>query len=223
MQDEDENIVSGLLKAESWAQERLVREFGPGLYTLLNSWTRDREYAEDLLSETFVRALNKLRGYDPARGSLWSWLASMARRIYLDWVGRNGGVYVALECAESEQVLHEGWGAGCGTEQERAFHEALNGLTAQEKDVLAICYLSGRSTEEIARWVGITVGALWQRKCRALRRLKRRMKGMEVFRELFAGGSPEDEGEVIRTQPPRSDLKEIGLEKEEKLAWEVTG
>ena len=116
MNDEDDGIVRGLLDGQAWAQKRLVEKFGPGLSSLLNSWTRDREHAEDLLSETLIKALDKLTFFDAARGTLWAWLACLANGIYKGWVEKNGKVWLELERAEEEQILF-GEEEGRGTAQ----------------------------------------------------------------------------------------------------------
>lgn len=189
MNDEDEEIVRGLLDGQTWAQKRLVEKFGPGLYFLINSWTRDREHAEDLMSETFVKALNKLACYDPGRGTLCAWLGCLANGIYKSWVEKNGLVWLGLERAEEEQILFgEADRTGYGTVKQRAFSKALSGLTSEEKEVLTLCCPPVRNSEEIAKWLGVSVQTLYQKKHRALKRLKDKMKGMEAFRELFVEG-----------------------------------
>src|SRR3989442_14611857 len=46
--------------------------------------TGDRNVAEDLTAETFARALERWRRYDPHRGSARAWLCQIARSTALD-------------------------------------------------------------------------------------------------------------------------------------------
>src|SRR2546430_16940794 len=47
--------------------------------------TGDRNVAEDLTAETFARALERWRRYDPRRGSARTWLCQLARPTALDY------------------------------------------------------------------------------------------------------------------------------------------
>src|SRR5213592_5192983 len=47
--------------------------------------TGDRNVAEDLTAETFARALDRWRRYDPRRGSARTWLCQVARSTALDY------------------------------------------------------------------------------------------------------------------------------------------
>jgi RNA polymerase sigma-70 factor (ECF subfamily) len=46
--------------------------------------TGDRSVAEDLTAETFARALERWRKFDPRRGSARTWLCQLARSTALD-------------------------------------------------------------------------------------------------------------------------------------------
>src|SRR6478736_610695 len=47
--------------------------------------TGDRAMAEDLTAETFARALERWRRFDPRRGGPRTWLCQLARSTALDW------------------------------------------------------------------------------------------------------------------------------------------
>src|SRR6266513_4858912 len=97
--------------------------------------TGDRGLAEDLTAETFARALERWRRYDPRRGSARTWLCQLARSTALDHFRaedrrrRREGRY-ALDVPEAEE---HGYGEGLSP----ALETALSRLSAAEREVLA--------------------------------------------------------------------------------------
>ena len=55
------------------------------VYAYLVYLTRDRSLAEDLVADTFEKALRSWRRFDAGRGSARTWLCQIARTTALDW------------------------------------------------------------------------------------------------------------------------------------------
>ena len=55
------------------------------VYAYLVYLTRDRSLAEDLVADTFEKALRSWRRFDARRGSARTWLCQIARTTALDW------------------------------------------------------------------------------------------------------------------------------------------
>jgi RNA polymerase sigma factor (sigma-70 family) len=81
--------------------ERLYAEYAPGLFAFLAYRTGDREGAEDLLGDTFERALCTRRRFDPRRGRAKTWLFSIALNLLRDDVRRRAAEGRALERARA--------------------------------------------------------------------------------------------------------------------------
>jgi RNA polymerase sigma factor (sigma-70 family) len=208
MAEEDFGMIQGLIQREAWAQERLVRKFGPRLYRVLKGLTRDAEHAEDLVQETLIRVLGRIASYDPVRGSFWSFLVAHAYSVHRDWVRKeNRVIFADLEQAEDMMAVEVDV-PSCSSERARIFQQALGCLSAEEQGILRSCYLSGRHSEVVAGWFGLSMSALKQKKYRAVMKLRVRMQGMEVFRDLFAM-SPVEETPLI-TEEGRS-VQEVRL------------
>ena len=63
--------------------ETLYRDHHKAVYRYLCSLTHDAALAEDLLSETFIKAMKKLNTYD-GTASIQTWLCVIARNTWLD-------------------------------------------------------------------------------------------------------------------------------------------
>jgi len=133
--------------------------------------TGDRNVAEDLTAETFARALERWRRYDPRRGSARTWLCQLARSTAIDHFRaeerrrRREGRW-ALDAPESEGgVFGEGLSPG--------LERALSRLSASEREVVALRIVLELDGESVARVLGISATACSTRLSRALQKLER--------------------------------------------------
>lgn len=133
--------------------------------------TGDRSVAEDLTAETFARALERWRRYDPRRGSTRTWLCQLARSTALDYFRaedrrrRREGRY-ALGVSEVEEPV---FGEGLSGVLERA----LARLSAAEREVVALRVVLELDGESAARVLGISATACSTRLSRALHKLEK--------------------------------------------------
>ena len=79
--------------------ERLYEAEAQGLFGFLAYRTGDRALAEDLLADTFERALRARRGFDRRRGSAKTWLYAIALNLLRDHARRAAAEGRALERA----------------------------------------------------------------------------------------------------------------------------
>ena len=78
-----------------WDQDRdagmeaLLRKYGPLLRYVIGGILQDPQDAEDCLSEVSLSLWQKLESFDPAKGSLSTWLTAVARNTALNhWKAR---------------------------------------------------------------------------------------------------------------------------------------
>lgn len=132
--------------------------------------TGDRAVAEDLTAETFARALERWRSFDPRRGSARAWLYQLARSTALDHFRgearrrRREGRFAAEQPAEAGAAF----GDGLSPELERA----LARLSAAEREVVALRVVLELDGEAAARVLGISATACSTRLSRALTKLQ---------------------------------------------------
>ncbi len=132
--------------------------------------TGDRNVAEDLTAETFARALERWRRYDPRRGSARTWLCQLARSTAIDHFRaeerrrRREGRW-ALDVPVSEDAV---FGEGLSPALERA----LSRLSASEREVVALRIVLELDGESAGRVLGISATACSTRLSRALQKLE---------------------------------------------------
>jgi len=66
----------------------LVRQYLPAIYRYARRFTGNRDTAEDIAQETFVKAWKNLKRYDPSR-SFSAWLYTIAQRTAIDYLRKK--------------------------------------------------------------------------------------------------------------------------------------
>jgi RNA polymerase sigma-70 factor (ECF subfamily) len=131
--------------------------------------TGDRATAEELTAETFARACERWRRFDPRRGSPRTWLCQLARSTALDHFRAEARRRRREDrFAAGEQRDAEVFGEGLSPELEAA----LARLSAAEREVVALRILLELDGEAAARVLGISATACSTRLSRALQKLE---------------------------------------------------
>lgn len=149
--------------------ERLYSEHAPGLFGFLVYRTGDRVWAEDLLADTFELVLRKRRRFDPRKGSEKAWIYTLALNLLRDQARRRATEARALERTEVPVA------AGIPTEAIEArdsVQRALEGLSSEEREAIALRYGGDMTVPEIAKVTGERVSTIEGRVYRALRKLR---------------------------------------------------
>ena len=138
----------------------------------------DRSHAEDVAQETLLRAWRNAAVLEESRGSVRSWLFTVARNIVIDeW--RTKRSRNELPVAEVPDAA----GADDRTDQlllSWVVAEALTRLSAEHRSVLLECYYRGLPVAEAARRLGVPEGTVKSRTHYALRALKLALEEMGV-------------------------------------------
>jgi len=148
---------------------------------------RDQALAEDVVQETFATALSRRADYDPARGSLGSWLTVLSRNVIRDHLrAHHRGDQLAATWERIDATLAQTFAAMAerplpGEVLERAetrdlVHMAIANLPEQYRTALTRKYVDGESLDTLAGELGISVDAAKSLLARARR----------AFRDTFA-------------------------------------
>jgi RNA polymerase sigma factor (sigma-70 family) len=152
--------------------ERLFEDQAQGLFGFLAYRTGDRGLAEDVLGEAFERALRSRQRYDPARGSARAWLYAIALNCLRDRQRRSAAEARAL------QLVAVGGGFGNDgdgldwVEDRATVAAALDVLSEQEREVVALRFGGELTGPEMAELLGEKLTTVEGRLYRALRKLR---------------------------------------------------
>ncbi|MFA0746535.1 sigma-70 family RNA polymerase sigma factor [Fervidibacter sp.] len=152
----DKRLVQRILSGDEAAGEQFVIEHYEAIFRFLRNLTGNKEDAEDLTQQTFLRAWEALPSF---RGdsSLSTWLHSIAYREYTHWL-RSRREFVPLD----EIVDMPDEQANQNLEAV-LLRWAIYRLDPEHREVFVLYYVQGFSVNEIAKIIGVPAGTVKSR------------------------------------------------------------
>lgn len=169
----DREVVEFALEGRDSAYRDLIRRYERPVFSLIYRMVRDRELAEDLAQDTFVKVLNALDRYKPEY-KFSSWIFKIANNTALDELRRKGLKTLSLDGAPDamtedqqaattpivssdeespEQFTHA---QELGSEIERA----IGALRPEYRSVIVMYHVEGRPYDEIAEIMDLPLGTV---------------------------------------------------------------
>jgi RNA polymerase sigma-70 factor (ECF subfamily) len=164
------------------AASELYARFAPRIFGLGVVMLGNPSQAEDLVQDTFVKVWRGAASYDPARGSVDTWILLIARSLAVDLLRRR---VLESKTLAGEVIREESLDAGPEEHAEtrdlsdRA-RRAMESLSPGQKAALELAYFGGKTSAQVAELEGIPVGTAKTRIRTALFRLR---EALEVHRE----------------------------------------
>jgi RNA polymerase sigma-70 factor (ECF subfamily) len=169
----DQEVVARARDGRESAYRELIRRYERPVFSLIYRMVRDRETAEDLAQETFIKVLNAIASYRP-EFKFSSWVFKIAnntaidhlRRRELDTLSLEGSPHAstpdAIEATslqvsdDSETPLDEVTARELGAEIE----QAINQLRPEYRSCILLRHVEGRPYEEIAEMLDLPLGTV---------------------------------------------------------------
>jgi RNA polymerase sigma factor (sigma-70 family) len=148
-----DNLPDALLRGEKAAWDAFVRRYGGLVVAAVRGVAMAQPEVEDLTQEVFVRLCKDdfrlLRGYDPARASLSTWITIVARSTARDGLRRRRAETVPLDFVPEAQLAVD----PVEPVQKLKLPEAL--LSPRQREILAMLYDREMDVAEIAKVLAI--------------------------------------------------------------------
>ncbi|MGH3654576.1 RNA polymerase sigma factor SigE [Glutamicibacter sp.] len=159
--------VSSTVTAETTTPtwDQMVQEHGQRVFRLSYRLTGNRQDAEDLSQEAFVRAFKALEKYTP--GTMGGWLHRITTNLFLDQARRKSKIRFDRFAEGSEDRM-----PGTAVTPERYFEfnnldvdvqEALRALSPEFRAAIVLCDMEGFSYEEVSRILDVKLGTVRSR------------------------------------------------------------
>jgi RNA polymerase sigma-70 factor (ECF subfamily) len=152
--------------------ERLYVSHAQGLFGFLTYRTGDRVLAEDLVADTFERALRARRRFDRRKGGEKAWLYAIALNLLRDHLRRRGAEARAVERTAATLGSGEAPDLLGPVETRGSLTAALSQLSAEEREAVALRFGGDLSLREIAAATGQSTTTAEGRVYRGLRKLR---------------------------------------------------
>jgi RNA polymerase sigma-70 factor (ECF subfamily) len=167
----DETVLAAMGAGDHDAAVVFVRRFQSRVYGLALTMLRDRDLAEDVAQETFLRAWRHAGTYDARRGQVATWLLTIARNAAVDRVRRGAATPVDPDvvAAEFDRAQPE---EAVGLAERADVRSAVAALPVDQRRALVLAMYAGRTAREIAELDGVPLGTVKTRIRTAMSRLR---------------------------------------------------
>lgn len=148
------------------------------IYGFLLALTKNKEDAEDLLQNTYIRIRNGSHLYRK-QGTPMTWMCAVAKNQFLDFV-RKKSKGVSVDFDEVEKYVSEGLGTGVkqhkDVENEMVLEKAFEILNKQERTIVVLHMIDGLKHREISKITGIPLSTVLSKYNRSLKKLREFIK-----------------------------------------------
>jgi RNA polymerase sigma-70 factor (ECF subfamily) len=152
--------------------ERLYADHAQPLLGFLVYRTGDRVLAEDLLADTFERVLRARRPFDRRKASAKTWLYTIALNLLRDHARRTAAHERAIDRVVAGKQARPDAAAFDAVQERDALHRALEHLSSDEREAIALRYGADLTVPEIAKVTHQKLTTVEGRVYRALRKLQ---------------------------------------------------
>ena len=169
----DADVAALAKEGREAAFRELVRRYERPVFSLIFRMVRDRQTAEDLAQDTFIKVMNHIDRYRP-EFKLSSWLFKIANNVTIDHLRKrqlstvsiDGSPYAASAAeieatsfdveARQESPLEELESRELGS----AIEQAIATLRPEYRACIMLRHVEGRSYEEIAATLDLPLGTV---------------------------------------------------------------
>jgi RNA polymerase sigma-70 factor (ECF subfamily) len=170
----DENLFEKIAQGDNEAFTELYYVSYKQIYGFLLSLTRNKEDAEDLLQNTYIRIRNGSHLYKK-QGTPMTWMCAIAKNQYLDFV-RKYGKNRNVDFGEVENYVSEGIASKTddtkSIEDKMLLEKAFDVLGEQERAIVVLHMINGLKHREISELTGLPLSTVLSKYNRSLKKMK---------------------------------------------------
>lgn len=169
----DADVAALAKEGREPAFRELVRRYERPVFSLIFRMVRDREMAEDLAQDTFIKVLNNIERYRP-EFKLSSWLFKIANNVTIDHLRRRQLATVSLDGSPHAATVAEAQATSLDVgsrgpsaleaiesrELGSAIEQAIGKLRPEYRSCILLRHVDGRSYEEIAATLDLPLGTV---------------------------------------------------------------
>lgn len=157
----------------------LFEHFGPRIKGFMMRKGADGELAEDLAQDTMITVWRKAHMYSVEKGSVSTWIFTIARNRRIDWARKLKGMQFS-DIADLEQASED---AGAdeivlGQQEAETVKAAVDRLPEDQKQVISMAFMEDLTQQEISHRLDVPLGTVKSRMRLAYQKLS---KSLEVL------------------------------------------
>lgn len=171
----EEELVHALKRHDTVAIKALYDMYSASLLGVIARIVLQKEIAEDLLQETFVKIWNSADNYDASKGRLFTWMMNVARNLAIDKLRskdfKNANKNQDIE--NNVDFIDEQRGISLNADT-LGLKELVGNLKPDLKQVLDMVYFKGYTHAEAAEQLRLPLGTVKTRVRMAIIELRKK-------------------------------------------------
>jgi RNA polymerase sigma-70 factor (ECF subfamily) len=174
----DEALLAGIATGDAVSARTFVRRYQQRVFGLALTILHDRQGAEDVAQEAFVRVWRHAGAFDARRGDVAPWVLTITRNAALDALRLRRATpvepdaIVALAPPATDRTPADAAEHGFDVDRVR---RVLAQLPPEQRDAVLLATFHGRTAAEIATSESIPLGTAKTRIRTGLRKLRERL------------------------------------------------
>lgn len=170
----EEELIHLLKNRDQSAFAYLYDNYSAALFGVIFKMLEDRELAEDVLQEAFIKIWNNFANYDSLKGRLFTWMMNLTRNLTIDTI-RSKGYKKQSKIRNTENSVDNISNNANTAESFDALgiRKHLTLLKNDQKQIIDLAYFGGFTQEEISNTLGIPLGTVKTRMRTAIFELRK--------------------------------------------------
>ena len=171
----DEKLISFVGKGDAEAFTTLYDRHSHAAFSLAYRVMGERQAAEDLAQDAFLKLWCSATSYRPERGSVRTWLLSIVRNRGIDQIRsqasrrrRQEKIEASAPRSQPSEAFAETW----RNSQREQVREALNTLPPEQLKIVELAYFSGYTHVQISELVDVPLGTVKGRMQLGLKKMR---------------------------------------------------
>jgi RNA polymerase sigma-70 factor (ECF subfamily) len=165
-----------LLKGRSQAAfNYLYDNYSGALHGIIVSILLDKELANDVLQEVFVKIWRQIEQYNPEKGRLFTWMVNISRNASIDTL-RSKGYHIQKKNRELTENVYSAAGTISTETDKIGLRKLITGLKEDHKILVELAYFQGYTQDEISKLLNVPLGTVKTRLRSALVQLRELLK-----------------------------------------------
>jgi RNA polymerase sigma-70 factor, ECF subfamily len=171
----DEDLISLAATSDAGAFAALYDRHARAAYSLAYRMMGEKQAAEDIAQEAFIKVWHSAESYRAERGSVRTWILSIVHNRGIDQLRSMASrrrmqdkVEVSAPRSQPSEAFSETW----RNSQREQVREALGALPQEQLKILELAYYSGYTHMEIAELLGLPLGTVKGRMRLGLKKMK---------------------------------------------------
>ena len=171
----DEDLISLVGSGDAQAFATLYDRHSRSAYSLAYRMMGEKQAAEDLLQDAFLKLWRSAKSYRADRASVRSWLLSIVHNRGIDQIRSSASrrrTQEKIEASAPKSQPSEAFAESWRNSQREQVREALSTLPEEQVKILELAYFSGYTHVEIAEIVDVPLGTVKGRMRLGLKKIK---------------------------------------------------